>query len=138
MGYSNVAVSCSNHPFRSVESQSNQPRCEGCANDIQVTTQPSNCISANRAILSYVLVTLATDRWRIVNEEVAWTASGIVWISHSCCRWATGLGLGMMWISAVTDVTLIIGSTTLPANGAWAASGSYTALVAIAAKMTAS
>lgn len=81
---------------------------------------------------------LATDRRRIVYEEIAWTASGVVWVSNRCCLRSTLLSLSMVWVTAVTDVTLIIGSTTLPANGAWAASSCYTALVAIAAKMTAS
>lgn len=44
----------------------------------------------------------------------------------------------MVRISAVADVALIIGAATLPANGAWAASGCNTALIAIAAKNTAS
>jgi|JI9StandDraft_2_1071091.scaffolds.fasta_scaffold09422_4 hypothetical protein len=143
-----VAVSSGRHPRHpftrstrtnpKLDGTSNLLSARGCVDEIQFIAQPSMRASADRANVSYVLVTLATDRWRIVNEEVAWTASGVVWISHGCCRWATGLGLGMMWVSAVTDVTLVIGSTTLPAHGAWAASGCYTALVAIAAKMTAS
>lgn len=80
---------------------------------------------------------LASDGRRIVYEEIAGTASCIVWISYRGSLWATLLRLSMVRISAVTDMALVIRATPLPADGAWAASSSYTALVAISAKMTA-
>jgi hypothetical protein len=85
---------------------------------------------------------LASDGGRIVHQEIAWSASGIIRISDLCggCSprsASTGrLSAGTLSPTAsgatvVTEETLVVGATTLPAQIAWAATQSAIAVVAL-------
>ena len=69
-------------------------------------------------------------RW-IVQQEVAWTASGVVRISDLSCGRASCAGAATLAILAMRKRGLIIGATPLPADAAWTAAQRAVAAIAI-------
>ena len=74
---------------------------------------------------------LVADRGRIVQQEVAWSAGGVIGISDLSSGWASCISAATLAILAVRQRGLIVGSTTLPANAAWTTTNRSIAAVAI-------
>ncbi len=74
---------------------------------------------------------LVADRWRIVQQEIARTARGVIWVCNlggSCVT----LGVrNMGTVLRVTKKTLVIGATALPTEIARSATDRSIATVAV-------
>lgn len=72
---------------------------------------------------------LVANRWRIVNEKIARSSYGVIGISYLGCGWSAIYSA--VAILRVTEESLVVSTTTLPANSARAATERSVAVIAV-------